>query len=30
MVDIFWMVVSGGGWWWVVVGRGIVYSNPFF
>ena len=29
MVDIFWMVVSGGGWWWVVVGRGIVYSNPF-
>ena len=21
-------MVAGGGWWWVVVGRGIVYSNP--
>ena len=35
VVDVFWLVVGrggyildGGGWWWMVVGRGIVQSNP--
>ena len=28
VVDIFWLMVGGGGWRWMVVGGGIVYSNP--
>ena len=28
VVDIFWLMVGGGEWRWMVVGGGIVYSNP--
>ena len=36
VVGILWLVVgggeyilAGGGWWWIMVGSGIIYSDPF-